>query len=539
MTTLAYHYINRAEFDEFCNDLLRLGERNHENLEIKIITRNGRTYHTIKTCCSSSSAVDERGLESQAALICQLFQENKVYFAQVGGDLPTEFIGKVETHFESAAVSRQYFERAKNEAEEVQAASRKKLEELKIANRMSLGRSERVQNIVQSLFEDKETFALRFICDKYETLTDSQKNQLVVPQATLFKNLGKEGKLSFIDAALDFEKQQGSKSSNEIVLKNFSFEAVEYFVKHQYQLVTEKPLPLSLLIEIESLAEFVGDDVLSKICKRAINHWKRYPEYPWLFVDLLNNRDVESHSEIYTEIPFSTFQYANNIRPKNLEIITNNQIECNVFGSEAWQTHLGVDVGEEPPIPPEALELVKKNWELFLIPVEIDGKPLDVDLMEEIMLSDYLNDKKTGYKEFSPELRRQLKGQNLWKEKYWVALKPGGLIKGSMRKGLQQTKELIEQLGPEYAFPEVLEAIIVAFLMYARCKDVLQTGNDFRQLPLGLGCRTRCGDGGKIVGNLSREGLSVKGSGYGAHGLSVFGVVGFQRFLNSCASPAE
>lgn len=185
------------------------------------------------------------------------------------------------------------------------------------------------------------------------------------------------------------------------------------------------------------------------------------------------------------------------------------------FGKKAWITYFG-NIGEEPPLPKYIHNIlkspcpfqpgkkIKDTHMLFLIPETINGKPLTLNTLGELVKCP-----KAGYatryrcKEIENEDENKPTPNSHW------ALMTTDVLPDSRNKSYAEQKALITQVAGKakiaYEIPNLLDAVVCLFLKYVVSKERL-----FRDKPATF---TRCQgdvlDFQTIVGNFSLKGLEV------------------------------
>jgi hypothetical protein len=137
------------------------------------------------------------------------------------------------------------------------------------------------------------------------------------------------------------------------------------------------------------------------------------------------------------------------------------------FGKARWATHFG-DIGIEPPLPPDIHTILespcpfwpgKKTKEthlLTLIPATINGQPLTLNTLEQL-IQNPKQGHKTKYKYYWEELKKE-RGNTPVQYSHWV-LMPRDAIPGSRNKSYSDQQKLVAQY-PTYRVSQVLEAAV-------------------------------------------------------------------------------
>jgi hypothetical protein len=148
------------------------------------------------------------------------------------------------------------------------------------------------------------------------------------------------------------------------------------------------------------------------------------------------------------------------------------------FGKEKWAIHIG-DVGIEPPLPPDIDKILKSPCPFFpgkkveethlltLIPKTVNGKPLTLNSLEELMKLP----KKgiaTRYVSYRDGIKKE-HGDAAPSFSYWV-LFTKDVIPESRKKSYNKQKKLVASYSHKahvlYEVPRLLEAAVSIFMEY-------------------------------------------------------------------------
>jgi hypothetical protein len=196
----------------------------------------------------------------------------------------------------------------------------------------------------------------------------------------------------------------------------------------------------------------------------------------------------------------------------------------NAFGAAAWKEFMGADVGEEPPLPADILEilaapcrfaadgrLVADTHLLTLIPETINGQPLNINTLGKLFKAIFPNvGDDTGYSNILNEIQAAAvnHGKSCW------VLMTRNYIKGSGNKTFAEQQALVAKRGQnKYEVPLALEAVACILLEFARTKGVTRLFNS--ECLTNTRCQERTESGSLVVGDFSPAGLAVSHDSYG------------------------
>ncbi len=185
------------------------------------------------------------------------------------------------------------------------------------------------------------------------------------------------------------------------------------------------------------------------------------------------------------------------------------------FGKDKWKLFFGVDVGEEPPIPPNIYEILESPcpfWEgkkvrethmLVLLPKTINGESLTLNKLIELVKSP--NNGNSTYLRYIKEEIVQKLGDNAIDESYWFVM-TNDVIEGSRDKAYAAQKELVqEKTHGEYSPPTCLEALACSVMHHVIYGEHLLG----RERPTFTRCQDLIGDYPVVVGGFASGGLYV------------------------------
>ena len=189
------------------------------------------------------------------------------------------------------------------------------------------------------------------------------------------------------------------------------------------------------------------------------------------------------------------------------------------FGKKQWAKYFG-DIGIEPPLPKDIHKILKSPCPFFpgkkveethmlvLIPETIDGKPLNLTTLGELVKAPK-EGHATEYRYIWDAIVKE-HGNHSAAKSHWV-LMTKDVIEGSRNKSYTDQQALIadlaKQTGIDYEVPNVLDAAICIFMKYISSEERLFNDND----PLTY---TRCQE--------KTEGYQVAVGGFSPAGLGVY-----------------
>ena len=230
------------------------------------------------------------------------------------------------------------------------------------------------------------------------------------------------------------------------------------------------------------------------------------------------------------------------------------QLTAQAFGAKAWSQYFG-DVGAEPSLPTDISttlsgacpfwpdKQVKDTHLLVLIPATVNGKPYNLNLLEEFIQHPLGGGHATKYDPYG-DLLKKAYGTQAPRRSYWV-LMTRDVLEGSRNKTYADQQALVaghaKRTQLPYELPSALEAATAILSHYVRsgerlCADNPWTYTRCREFQKGNFAWTNPDDGRvhsfniwyAVVGGFSSGGLDVYDDRDG-DGNDV-GVVGFRKF---------
>jgi NLR family CARD domain-containing protein 3 len=193
------------------------------------------------------------------------------------------------------------------------------------------------------------------------------------------------------------------------------------------------------------------------------------------------------------------------------------------FGAIAWRFFFG-DIGMEPPLPPDIEEILKSPCPIFpgkrieethtlaLVPATVNGKPLTLDSLGELIKHPKNGGKVTNYRFYSEFIKKEI-GQLPAPASHWVLMTTDVLPNTRKKTYGDLLSEVYKYTG--YEVPKALEAAVAILTGYVK------TGlRWFSDSPYTY---TRCQE--------EVEGCQVTLGGLGSSGLNIgtYSVVGFEN----------
>jgi hypothetical protein len=206
------------------------------------------------------------------------------------------------------------------------------------------------------------------------------------------------------------------------------------------------------------------------------------------------------------------------------------------FGAEEWRRYFG-EVGVEPSFPSDIAVIlnsmcpfwpdrqVKDTHLLVLIPATVNGKPYNLNLLEELIQHPKGGGHATEYRYYARDVRKQVGAQSPTSS-YWVLMTREVLEGGRGQRYAGQQSLVADhasRTGLPYVLPGSLEAATAILSHYVRSGEHLYMDNPR--------IYTWCQDlvSNKypvVVGGFSSGGLDV----YGSYGYCIRGVAGLRKF---------
>ncbi|MBS0649271.1 MAG: SEL1-like repeat protein [Verrucomicrobia bacterium] len=191
------------------------------------------------------------------------------------------------------------------------------------------------------------------------------------------------------------------------------------------------------------------------------------------------------------------------------------------FGKELWAKYLG-DVGEEPPLPSDIAKIlqgpcpfnpgrrVEETHLLTLIPKTVNGKPLTLNFLEELVKHPRKGSA-TRYRYYLNEIKNE-HGNTTSASSYWVLFTKDVIPEGqnkSYNTQVQLLKEQSQKAKVVYEVPQLLEAVTSILMEYLRTGKRLYSDNPWTF--------TRCQElvstrptWSLVVGGFAADGLIVR-----------------------------
>jgi len=219
------------------------------------------------------------------------------------------------------------------------------------------------------------------------------------------------------------------------------------------------------------------------------------------------------------------------IRQAELERKMREELSQIWFGKAKWERFFG-DVGVEPPLPKDIIKVLKspcpywggkrieETHMLVLIPQTVNGRPLTLNMLQELIQSPQGGGHATKYQSYYDVAQKELGDQSVPKS-YW-ALITKDVLPNSRNKTYAEQQALIK--GP-YAVPGALETATGILMHHAQTAERLYSDNPKTytrcQETLSKGYRV-------VVGSFGSSGLLV----YFGNGLrrDHYGLGGVRKF---------
>ena len=189
------------------------------------------------------------------------------------------------------------------------------------------------------------------------------------------------------------------------------------------------------------------------------------------------------------------------------------------FGAAEWEKYFGA-VGEEPPLPKDIVQILKSTCPFFpgktveethlltLIPQTVNGKPLTLDTLEELIKSPQKGGHATQYRNYSEYVKKELGAKSF--ASHWV-LMTRDVIPDSRNKSYDEQKALVrrhaEQSGISYELPTALKAATAILMHHVRSGERLYSDSPYTY--------TRC------IEKVDRDKWPLAIGGFASGGLAV------------------
>ena len=182
------------------------------------------------------------------------------------------------------------------------------------------------------------------------------------------------------------------------------------------------------------------------------------------------------------------------------------------FGKAKWERFFG-DVGVEPPLPKDIVEVLKspcpywggkrieETHMLVLIPQTVNGRPLTLNMLQELIQSPQGGGSATQYGGYNSNVKNEHGDQSVSKS-YW-ALITKDVLPNSRNKTYAEQQALIK--GP-YAVPGALETATGILMHHAQTAERLYSDNPQTYTR----CQETLSNGYRVVvGSFGSSGLGV------------------------------
>ena len=235
-------------------------------------------------------------------------------------------------------------------------------------------------------------------------------------------------------------------------------------------------------------------------------------------------------------------------------LLSQTTLPSQAFGAKEWEKYFG-KVGQEPLLPTDISttlsgacpfwpdKQVKDTHLLVLIPATVNGKPYNLNLLEEFIQHPLGGGHATKYDPYG-DLLKKAYGTQAPRRSYWV-LMTRDVLEGSRNKTYADQQALVaghaKRTQLPYELPSALEAATAILSHYVRsgerlCADNPWTYTRCREFQKGNFAWTNPDDGRvhsfniwyAVVGGFSSGGLSV--FSYDGVGDDSSGVAGFRKF---------
>ncbi|MBS0649281.1 MAG: hypothetical protein JSS10_08680 [Verrucomicrobia bacterium] len=199
----------------------------------------------------------------------------------------------------------------------------------------------------------------------------------------------------------------------------------------------------------------------------------------------------------------------------------NSTLPAIAFGKELWAKYLG-DIGKEPPLPSDIQQILQSPCPFFpgkkveethlltLIPKTVNGKPLSLNSLEELVKHPKQGEA-TNYSHYWDKIKEQYGSQPLPRS-YWV-LMTRDVIPGSRNKNYEAQKQLLKSYCQKahvpYEVPHLLETVVSIFMEYLKTGQRLYSNNPWTYTR----CQERISTRLLVIGGFSLGGLNI--SDYG------------------------
>ena len=199
-----------------------------------------------------------------------------------------------------------------------------------------------------------------------------------------------------------------------------------------------------------------------------------------------------------------------------------NQLPPIAFGKDDWEKYFG-PVDEEPSLPPDIDKIlqgpcpiwpdkrVQDTHLLTLIPTKVNGRPLTLDSLSELIERPQGGGHATKYSYYNDRVKKELGAQS--SPKVTWALMTKDVIPDSRNKSNKDQKELVRSLsskaGHPYELPKALDAAVSILMHHIKRGERLYTDSPWTY--------TRCQE------RVNEQRWPVAIGGFAAGGLYVYG----------------
>ena len=206
---------------------------------------------------------------------------------------------------------------------------------------------------------------------------------------------------------------------------------------------------------------------------------------------------------------------------QNLPNLDHYYVSLCAFGKAKWETYFG-DIGEEPPLPPNMHEIlasrcpfdptksVQETHLLVLVPARVNGAPLTLNLLGELVKKPKGGGHVTQYRDVWDPISKQY-GAVPCQESHWV-LMSRDVIPGTRSQSYKDQCDILARFA-DCQVPTLLEAAVCVFMEYVATGNRLYSDSPWTY--------TRCVEKVKgyekyptVVGGFSAGGLHVSIDGY-------------------------
>ena len=202
------------------------------------------------------------------------------------------------------------------------------------------------------------------------------------------------------------------------------------------------------------------------------------------------------------------------------------------FGKAKWKKYFG-DIGVEPPLPKDIVEVLKspcpywggkrveETHMLVLIPQAINGKPLTLNTLQQLIQAPQGEGHATKYEYYYKDTQKEIGGQSV-PSSYW-ALITKDVLPNSRSKTYAEQQALIK--GP-YAVPGALEIATGILMHHAQTGERLYSDSPDTYTR----CQEKLSNGYRVVvGSFGSSGLHVGSFRYVDDGRIDYGGLGGVR----------